>query len=159
MATCQCGHSAEQHSEGRCTYELWDDGKWLVESCDCTAFQAPPGGNGNAPQRLSPPEPVSNHGRLSVTVWPVYLGLAKAQSAQMIREPTEHRDYERGQIDWFDLVKGVGRARVWIPKGIYTHIIFCMGPRENVIGVNQMEHPQIFDRSGAVDVDPINRYA
>lgn len=114
------------------------------------------GSNGHDPERLAPPEPLVNHGKLSVIVWPIYLGLAEAQGEQMIREPTEHLDYERGRIDWFDTVNGIGRARVWIPKGIYTHIIFCMGPREHVCGVSQMDHPRVFDRAGFIDVDPIN---
>lgn len=157
---CQCGHHRDKHDgdSGRCGHEVWDDGQWLEDACNCGGYMRhrDSSGNGDTPQRLSPPEPIVNHGRLSVAVWPVYLGLAEAQGEKMIREPTEHRDYERGQIDWFDLINGIGRARVWVPKGIYTHVIFCMGPRENVVGVNQMEHPKVFDRAGCIDVDPIN---
>jgi hypothetical protein len=61
----------------------------------------------------------------------------------------------RGNIVWFDLVKGLGRARVYVPKGIYTHSVFCSAPRDAVMGVNQLAHPLVLDRAGFVDVDPI----
>lgn len=113
------------------------------------------GPNGCAPQLLPIEQLPPNHGRLAIAVWPVYLGLAEATSESILREPTEHLDYERGRIDWFDTANGLGRARVYLPKGQYTHFVFCTGPRENVIGVEQMAHPLLFDRSGYVDVDPI----
>lgn len=97
-------------------------------------------------------------GVLSCVVWPTFIGLAESTDGALLREVTGDQDYERGQITWRTRTDGliVGWARIYAPKGVYTHFVFCTGPSENVLGVEQMEHPIVFDRPGFVDVDPIS---
>ena len=99
----------------------------------------------------------ANHGRLSVDVWPTYVGLAEATSETVIREPIGDVDYDRGSIFWDTHPDGsiTGHGRVWAPKGTYTHILFGHAPVESICGVRKLEHPIIFDRAGFVDIDPI----
>jgi hypothetical protein len=112
-----------------------------------------PNGNG---QHLVAPPPV-NHGELTVQVWPAYLGLAESADGVQFTENVGNPDYDRGQIVWETRKdKSIyGHARVYAPKGVYTHFVFCGGPTENVWDVKQLEHPIVFDRPGYVDVDPI----
>jgi hypothetical protein len=108
-----------------------------------------------------------NHGVLSVTVWPTFVGLAKAEgvaahlngSAQVhLCEPTEDFNYDRGQIRWETQPDGsiVGHGRVFIPADVeFTHYIFALHPKQGMCGVTALEHPIRFDRPGFVDVSPI----
>ena len=35
----ECHHYRDWHDEfDGCTYELWDDGQWFLEGCDCKEF-------------------------------------------------------------------------------------------------------------------------
>jgi hypothetical protein len=97
-------------------------------------------------------------GTLGADVWPIYVGLAESTSETIIREPIGDMDYDRGMINWVNQPDGtiLGHGRVNACKGVYTHIIFAAAPVEGVMGVTKMEHPIIFDRSGFVDISPIN---
>ena len=91
-------------------------------------------------------------GRFSAIMWPLHLGVSQGDV-----EPFGLDGYERGPIDW-EWRDGqiLGKARVWVPKGTWTHHVFCTSPlRESVMDYRQMEHPLVFDRPGFVDVDPI----
>jgi hypothetical protein len=50
-------------------------------------------------------------------------------------------------------------ARVRVPKGIYTHLVFCAGPHQDahMPPATQLEQPVVFDRPGFIDIDPINQ--
>lgn len=151
---CQCGHDRDVHDEtGRCQSGD-DDGDGYFDQCYCTEFQdrSLPSSSTNG-QVIVP----VNHGYLTVDVWPAYMGLAESTDGVTLLEPMNHRDYARGQITWETKPDGlvVGHARVCLPKGIHTHLLFCHGPVEMIIGVEQMEHPVIFDRAGFFDVSPI----
>lgn len=100
----------------------------------------------------------ANHGHLSVEIWPTYMGLGESADGVRLVEPCGHPDYSRGQITWETRPDGliVGHARVVLPKGIYTHLMFCHGPVDLVIGVEAFEHPVVFDRPGFFDVSPIH---
>jgi hypothetical protein len=104
-----------------------------------------------------PVPPPANHGRLMVDVWPTYIGMGESTDGVTLSERAGDPDYQRGQISWEAHPDGTitGRARVQLPKGIYTHLMFCHGPVEHLIGVEQFEHPVVFDRPGFFDVDPI----
>lgn len=90
---------------------------------------------------------------LGVEVWPLYVGVTDGAA-----EPTGI-DYQRGQILWNTHPDGqvLGAARVYVPKGTWTHYVFYSGPQPaaTVMGIVVMEHPIVFDRAGIVDVDPI----
>jgi hypothetical protein len=103
------------------------------------------------------PGPAVNHGHLSVEVWPTYVGLAESTSETVIREPIGHVDYDRGSIFWDTHPDKTitGHGRVNCPKGVYTHILFGYAPVESICSVVKMEHPIVFDRSGFVDISPI----
>lgn len=100
----------------------------------------------------------ANQGLLTLDVWPVYMGLAESTDGVTFIEQLSHADYQRGQIFWEARPNGVvvGRARVCLPKGVHTHLLFCIGPTEGIIGTERLEHPVIFDRPGFFDVDPIH---
>ena len=103
------------------------------------------------------------HGQLSVIVWPVYLGAALGEPGNgtvALGEPYGEPNYQRGQITWTDHGDGVilGSARIYLPKGIWTHLVFCSGWHRDAVmdgGYTQMEHPIVFDRPGILNVDPI----
>jgi hypothetical protein len=102
-----------------------------------------------------------NFGRLGVVIWPTYMGAATADPGEgpvPLHEPFDDIDYSRGQIVWYTQPDGdiLGSARVYVPKGVYTHFVFCHGPvRELMIGKRQLEQPIIFDRAGVIDIEPI----
>jgi hypothetical protein len=107
--------------------------------------------NGQAP--VAP----ANHGILHVDVWPTYIGIGEADGT-VITEHNGHPDYERGQIHWETQPDGdiVGHARVQLPKGVWTHLLFCHGPTELIISNEKFDHPIVFDRAGFVDIGPIH---
>jgi len=103
---------------------------------------------------------VSNYGVLQVSVWPTYLGLSTGDPGpgpSPVNEPFGEPGYERGQIFWrTEADQVVGNARVYVPKGVYTHLVFCYGPIQDMqAGSNRLEQPIIFDAPGWIDVDPI----
>ena len=102
---------------------------------------------------------MSNFGVLNVSVWPTYLGLSSddpGPGPKPLHEPLGESGYERGQIEWRTEVDQIlGRARVYVPKGVYTHLVFCHGPIDMQVGSNKLEQPIVFDTPGWIDVDPI----
>lgn len=151
---CKCGHPRALHDDGsgECSYELWDDGQWLEEACDCLHYNYKRPGSDNG-QVVAP----ENQGFLTVDVWPTYVGVGELTGDSTITEHNGHPDYERGQIWWDTMPNGdiIGHARIRLPKGAWTHLLFCHGPVGLIIGAEQFEHPVVFDRAGFFDVDPI----
>jgi hypothetical protein len=106
-----------------------------------------------------------NPGILSCEVWPTYVGLC-VESAPPIRgqwflkEPMRHIDYRRGQIFWETnkvTLEITGHARVFVPKGIYTHLLFATAAQGHIVDCKQREHPIDMPTAGWVDVDPIRK--
>jgi hypothetical protein len=100
-------------------------------------------------------------GVLKFDVWPTFLGVAgQINGSDTVREPFGVPNYERGQIDWSANAAGevVGKARVCLPAGVYTHYVFWAGPQQlsSVMGMTKLDEPVVFDRPGFLDVDPIN---
>jgi hypothetical protein len=103
----------------------------------------------------------TDHGELTVDVWPAYMGLGESTDGVTLIEYAGDPDYQRGQIIWETRPSGeiVGHARIYHPKGVYTHLMFCNGPSEMLVAVEQLEHPYLPDRSGFFDVDVVNKMA
>lgn len=98
-------------------------------------------------------------GQVTLDVWPPYVGLGESSDGVGLVEQSGHTDYQRGVILWETRKDGsiVGHGRVWVPKGIYTHIVFSAGPiYEQWMGVRKLEQPIVFDRAGFVDIGPIH---
>jgi hypothetical protein len=99
-------------------------------------------------------------GKLTMTVWPAYIGAALegATPPFSINEP-HNGGYERGQIHWYPAKDGmiVGRARVLCPPGVYTHFVYFKHPTlPQACGVAKMAHSIRFTEPLTVlDVDPI----
>lgn len=99
---------------------------------------------------------------LQATVWPVYIGVSNGHPGGEklpAGEPFDNPDYARGQIRWTTHEDGsiTGRARIYLPKGIWTHFVFCSGCHQpSMMGQVKMDQPVVFDRPGFMDVDPIN---
>lgn len=107
---------------------------------------------------------MSGVGVLGVVVWPPYIGLAVCPVGDpgpgpvAVGEPFGDVNYARGMIRWRTEVGGdvVGGADVWLPAGVFTHVVFFSGPhREALMGFKKVEHPVVFDRPGMTRVDPI----
>jgi hypothetical protein len=104
---------------------------------------------------------MANFGYLGVSVWPTYVGIAAGDPGPgpvPDHEPFGHVDYERGQIHWrTENGEILGRAQISVPKGVYTHLVFCYGPiQEMQAGPGHpLEQPIVFDRAGFIDLDPI----
>jgi hypothetical protein len=102
-------------------------------------------------------------GFLGAAIRPPYIGLACNEfhnGAVAEGEPFDDLNYSRGQIEWRVLGGGVivGKALVYAPKGLYTHVVFFWGPsREHLLAgePQQLEHPVPFDRPGFIEIDPI----
>lgn len=158
-AKCECRHHRYDHIDGagECEYELWDGGAdgWLEESCDCKKFVEQPPANLNG----QPAPPSENEGVLTIDVWPVYMGVGESTDDFTLIEQFGHPDYQRGQIRWDTQPDGeiVGFARVLLPAGMYTHLMFCNGPSEMLVAIEKLEHPLMFDRPGFYDVHVQNK--
>lgn len=111
-----------------------------------------------------------NLGKLSVEVWPPYIGMATAHpgppgAVAPAGEPFADPDYTRGMIMWRhepdpqspNGQRVVGSAKIWLPKGVFTHVVFFFGPHSShqVAGCNPLEQPIMFDRPGMINIDPI----
>lgn len=118
---------------------------------------------------LAPPAPLgSGLGILGATVWPTYIGLScgepgpgTATGGTGIPSHESHGDldYKRGMITWVTEASGLvwGQARVYVPKGVYTHVLFCHGPGPNLyLSAKQWESPVVFNKSGWIDINPIH---
>jgi hypothetical protein len=104
---------------------------------------------------------VSGHGRLGVTVWPVYIGCSLTGSTPpwAIAEP-HNGGYERGTILWTpvpDARQVIGRARILLPPGVYTHFLYFHHPvGGKCCGVAKMDFPlHCTEPVTVLDIDPI----
>jgi hypothetical protein len=103
-----------------------------------------------------------SHLQLGATVWPPYIGLSVGDPGPAgtvaAHEPYDDAIYARGMIHWRTENGGVvGGAKIFAPKGIYTHIVFFSGPHHvhPLMGAVPLEHPLVFDLPGVVEIDPI----
>lgn len=109
-------------------------------------------------------------GVLTVDVWPPYLGMAtdhpgERGSVAPAGEPFGDINYTRGLIQWRNEpdaaspsgVQVVGSAHIYLPAGIFWHLVFFYGPHavHQVAGSNQLEQPVVFDRPGMIEINPI----
>lgn len=103
---------------------------------------------------------IPNQGLLRIDVWPTYLGMAESRDdGATFIEPLDGDGYQRGMITWETQPDGniIGHARLCLPRGVHTHLLFCHGPGAGmIIGIEQLEHPLVFDRAGYFDVNPIH---
>lgn len=151
---CRCGHPA--HIEGRCGHEVWDDGQWLEEVCECDEYSPVP--------PVAPTNLGGGEGVLGAFVWPVYVGLSNGQpDPACTGEPFMHPDYQRGQITWTTMPNGeiIGRAVIHVPAGSYTHLTYHYGPSiwpsgPQLMGYRQNDHGLRFPQAGTATIDPIN---
>lgn len=108
-----------------------------------------------------PPEISAGFGVLGAIVWPTFMGCSTGEPGPgpvPLNEPFEDFNYKRGQIVWVTQPDGdvLGAAQVFVPKGVFTHFLFCHGPGPDLmIGAKQLDQPIIFDRPGVVDITPI----
>lgn len=104
---------------------------------------------------------MSDQGVLTVVVWPPYVGLTQGHPGEgplAEHEPFEDMNYSRGQVVWRTPLPGVvmGRAEIYVPTGVYTHVAFFSGPqRAALMGTKPLEQPMVFNRPGVVELDPI----
>ena len=101
-------------------------------------------------------------GTLTMTVWPVYIGLCNANLGTppfiMAAEPIDDPRYQRGQITWeYRDGRVVGRARIHCPAGEYTHYLYYQHPTDQALtGIARMPHDiRLTYETNIVDVDPI----
>jgi hypothetical protein len=98
-----------------------------------------------------------------VVVWPVYLGAASGHAGDgplPANEPYDDPNYRRGQILWTKRSSVTqGRAVIQLPKGVWTHYVFCSGDQPaTMMRCVHMEQPVVFDRPGFLEVDPIHNH-
>jgi hypothetical protein len=103
-----------------------------------------------------------NDGRLTIDVWPPYVGLTTQDPGPpgtlALGEPDDI-NYARGMIQWrTEGVHVLGSAHIYIPKGVFTHIVFFCGPHRihALMGSNQLEQPVVFDQPGVLELNPIH---
>lgn len=114
---------------------------------------------------IAAPLSQSNPGVLSCEVWPTYVGLCEETAPPIrgqwfLREPVFSINYQRGQIVWeTDTVtrKIIGHARVYVPPGEYTHILFATAEQGHIVDCKRREHPIRMDDNGWIDIDPIRK--
>jgi hypothetical protein len=101
-------------------------------------------------------------GTLSVIMWPVYIGIARAGVTPPFSIDEPHNGgYQRGQITWTpvpppDPRQVIGRARILCPPGEYTHFVYFHHPtKPKACGVAQLPHPIRFEVFTTLDVYPI----
>lgn len=100
-------------------------------------------------------------GTLSAVVWPIYIGAAlEGTTPPFSCEEPHNGGYERGQIIWTpvsDDRQVIGRARIVLPPGTYTHFVYFLHPsRPQACGVAKMDHPfTCTEPVTYLDVDPI----
>jgi hypothetical protein len=100
---------------------------------------------------------------LSAEVWPTHVGfttIPPGPGPQPQGEPVDSPEYTRGQIAWTVMPNDeiVGRTRVFVPAGTYTHMVYLHGPGSlpMMCGARVLPHPVSFAESGFIDIDPIN---
>jgi hypothetical protein len=102
---------------------------------------------------------VANNGVLRGIVWPVYIGCALAGTTPPFSIDEPHNGgYERGVIHWepTDIDEIVGRARIILAPGTYTHFCFFKHPTSpHACGVAPMDFPITARELVMLDVYPI----
>jgi hypothetical protein len=104
-----------------------------------------------------------NVGVLSAVVWPTWAGSVNEHGEEPISDP----DYQRSQISWGLNEQGriVGYAKIHVPRGIWTHIIYHHHPtRGGYITAQKLAHPLQLSSDGEIeliditdeDVKPLN---
>ena len=99
----------------------------------------------------------------SAEIWPTHIGVTSEHPGpgpQPMTEPVFHLDYIRGQIEWVAVSETgpVGRAKIHVPPGLYTHMVYLHGPGSlpKMVGLRQLSHPVLFETSGVIDIENIN---
>lgn len=102
-------------------------------------------------------------GRLQIDVWPPYIGLADrfpgnpGEVAQ--GEPHDNINYARGMIKWRTEDDGqiLGSAQIYVPTGVWTHVVFFSGPHHihPLMGSNQFDQPVVYSEPGVLEMNPI----
>ena len=93
-------------------------------------------------------------GVLSAVIWPNYVGACTDRG----EEPISHPDYGRGMIRWDVMPNGelVGRAKVLVPPGMWTHILYCPHPSSpQVTAAQKLAHPCVLTSAGEIALDCI----
>ena len=93
-------------------------------------------------------------GKLSFTVWPVYVGAANDRG----EEPISSFDYGRGMIHWDIMPNGelVGRSKILVPAGDWNYILYCQHPTQPIITAAQkLDHPLVLPVAGEITLDCI----
>jgi hypothetical protein len=100
-------------------------------------------------------------GTLGVVVWPVYIGAAMEGATPPFHVNEPHNGgYRRGTIAWIpvpDSRQVIGRARILVPPGVYTHFVYFHHPvAGQCCGVAKMDFPvHCTEPLTVLDVDPI----
>jgi hypothetical protein len=100
-------------------------------------------------------------GTLKGVVWPVYIGAAlEGPLPPHSCDEPHNGGYQRGTITWEpvpDSRQLVGRARILLPAGFYTHFVFFTHPsKPQACGVTKMAHPMdLRNPLTYVDIYPI----
>jgi hypothetical protein len=92
----------------------------------------------------------AGEGFLNAIVWPAYAGAVKDNGD----EPMFDYDYERGQIHW-DIVDGklIGSTKIKVPKGKWSHIIYCRNQfKPGFVVAAKLEHPIVVDHPDTIDL-------
>ncbi|SKM80842.1 Uncharacterised protein [Mycobacteroides abscessus subsp. massiliense] len=108
---------------------------------------------------------VSSDGTLAVEVWPTYVGACMGHPLLAVYSEPDDLAYQRGQIYWGpagdDLpeLRGqtIGRAKISVPAGEYTHLAYFYGPEGPCQAGQgfQLPHPVRFTTAGTFEVYPI----
>jgi len=98
--------------------------------------------------------PSVGEGTLSFVIWPAYAGAANEDGTEPVSDP----DYQRGQISWKVTTqdKILGRTRIQLPAGVWTHILYTHHPSEPlVITAAKLAHPIVLHQAGYIDLTDI----
>lgn len=134
--------------------------------CVLTAGHSGPHEGGRGQDGLWGTTPMGgSDGILSVQVWPSYVGACYGHPLLSVYSEPNSVDYQRGQIFWGpagdDLpgLRGqtVGRGKIAVPAGEYTHLAYFYGPEGPCQAGQgfQLPHPQRFPTAGIFEVYPI----
>lgn len=103
--------------------------------------------------------PVASEGLLTMAVWPTFAGVGTGHPGDRLAAASEPLNpaYQRGQITWEPRGGTImGRARVHVPAGEYTHALYFRGPDgPSMCGSVRLPHPVRLDTPGVIDLDPI----
>ena len=92
---------------------------------------------------------MAGKGVFSVVIWPNHAGAVDERGEEPLSDP----DYQRGQIGWGLNEQGrlVGHVRINVPRGTWTHILYCHTPAQpNFITVQKLSHPFVFSSPGTI---------